>query len=102
MVGGAHSEPPERIRMSKMTAPSLPGYYSELEQAPRLGLTLSSLRRWRRLRVGPANVRTGRCTLYPHGADEKWLSAQQAKAERKPNGSENGRIRRARSVGPTP
>lgn len=66
-----------------MTISTLPGYYSEREQAARLGLALSSLRRWRRQRIGLVSVRVGRRVLYRHGADEEWLSRQQAADERK-------------------
>jgi hypothetical protein len=99
MAAGVHLKPPEPIRMTKMTTPNLPGYYSEREQAARLGLALSSLRRWRRLKFGPTSVRIGRRVLYPHGADEKWLAAQQAATERKPNGSGGRRRGRVRRVG---
>jgi hypothetical protein len=81
-----------------MQSPTIPGYFSEAEQATRLGIGLASLRRWRRLRIGPVSVRVGRRVLYPHGADEKWLATQQAEAERKPNGSA-GRRWRTRGVG---
>jgi hypothetical protein len=83
MDSRVHQKPAEPVRMPKMTAPALPGYYSEQEEAARLGLALSSLRRWRRQKIGPASVRIGRRTLYRYDADEKWLAEEQATAERK-------------------
>jgi hypothetical protein len=85
--------------MPQMRTPQLPGYYSEQEQAERLGLVISSLRRWRRLGIGPASVRIGRRTVYKYGGDEKWLAEQQAKAECEQSQSgkgQGGEIRRGR------
>jgi hypothetical protein len=73
--------------------PKLPGYYSEEEQAARLGITVVQLRRWRRAGIGPNSVRCGRHELYPHGEDEKWLTEKLADAQRKVRG--RGRPRAA-------
>jgi predicted site-specific integrase-resolvase len=68
--------------MKPMNAPELPGFFTEAEQAKRLGIGLATLRRWRRLGVGPKPDRCGRRHLYSHDADAKWLAEQRAEAER--------------------
>jgi predicted site-specific integrase-resolvase len=68
--------------MKPMKKPQLPGYHSEQEEADRLGIGLATLRRWRRIGLGPKAVRCGRRYLYSHDADAKWIAEQQAAAER--------------------
>jgi hypothetical protein len=79
----------------KSRKPTLPGFYSEEEQAERLGISVVQLRRWRRASVGPKSVRCGRRELYPHGGDEKWLAEKLASAETKPALRGRGRPRTA-------
>jgi hypothetical protein len=64
--------------------PTLPGYFSEVEQAARLGISVSQLRRWRRAGRGPRPVSIGRHNLYTHESEAKWLAEQLAAAEQKP------------------
>jgi hypothetical protein len=68
--------------MKPMRAPTIPGYFSEAEQAARAGVTVETLRRWRGKGIGPKHVHIGRHVAYPVGNDEKWIE-QQAEAERK-------------------
>jgi hypothetical protein len=69
--------------MKPMKKPTLPGYFSEEEEAARLGIGLACLRRWRRDGMGPLAVKVGRHVVYPHDSDQKWVAEQQAAAERK-------------------
>lgn len=82
-LGFAESKKPGRPRGASRK-PALPRYYSEEEQAQRLGISVVQLRRWRRAGIGPQSVRCGRHELYPYGEDEKWLTEKLADAQRKP------------------
>jgi hypothetical protein len=63
-----------------MPRPAPQGYYTETEQAVRLGKTKRTLRMWRRRGFGPAFVKMGRDVIYRVGADTEFLS----KLERSP------------------
>jgi hypothetical protein len=80
--------------MKPMQNPTIPGYFSEAEEAARLGIGVATLRRWRRMKIGPASVRVGRRVLYPHDADEKWLAEQHVAAEGRRHSSSDRRARR--------
>jgi len=53
---------------------SLPGYISEQEQAQRLNLTVRTLRKYRRQRIGPPWIKFGGRVIYPEDLD--WLKDQ--------------------------
>jgi len=93
-LGFAESKKAGRPRGAS-SRPSIPGYYSEEEQAKRLGISVVQLRRWRRAAIGPKSVRCGRHELYPHGGDEKWLTEKLAEAQRKATVRGRGRPRLA-------
>jgi hypothetical protein len=59
---------------------SVAGYISEREQAEKHGITLTTLRRWRRRNYGPKGVQVGRKFLYRDDASERWLEEQEAAA----------------------
>jgi hypothetical protein len=71
---------------SKNNRPSIPGYRSEEEQAARLGISIYTLRRWRRAGIGPRPIRLGRNDLYPENEEARFLDEKQAAAEHKPRG----------------
>jgi hypothetical protein len=73
--------------------PAMPGYFTEAEQAARLGISVDRLRGWRREGKGPKSVPVGRSHLYAHGADEQWLAAQQEVAEQRRSPRGRGRPR---------
>jgi helix-turn-helix protein len=66
------------MRSYTSRTPNIPGYFSEREEAERLGIGLVTLRHWRRAGHGPSFIRIGRRYLYPHDADEKWIAEQRA------------------------
>jgi hypothetical protein len=53
--------------------PTKPGSICEAEHAKRLGESLATRRRKRRVGIGPRYVQSGRQTLYPEGDDVKYL-----------------------------
>jgi hypothetical protein len=71
--------------MRPMQRPSLPGFRSEEEEAARLGIGLTTLRRWRRMRTDPPHVKVGRRILYDEDPETeiRWLATQKVEAERK-------------------
>jgi hypothetical protein len=75
-----------------MKSPNVPGWHSEQEEAAERGTTLFTLRKKRRLGIGPLPVKYGRRFLYQDGGFAQWLeqelAEQQAAGERKkcPNG----------------
>jgi DNA-binding transcriptional MerR regulator len=71
-------QPPRRTYRRKK--PVLPGYFDEAEEAELLGVSLSTLRRWKRRKIGPVPITVGRSTLYSIDENERWLAEQQAKA----------------------
>lgn len=75
--------------------PTLPGYFSEEEQAARLGISVPQLRRWRRAGKGPRPVQIGRRNLYAHKSEARWLAEQLAAAEQKQLVRGRGRPRAA-------
>lgn len=53
--------------------PTKPGFICEAEHAKRLGESVATRRRKRRVGIGPRYVQSGRQTLYPEDADVKYL-----------------------------
>jgi hypothetical protein len=53
--------------------PTKPGLICEAEHAKRLGESLATRRRKKRVGIGPRYVQSGRQTLYPEDADVKYL-----------------------------
>jgi hypothetical protein len=76
--------------MKPMRAPNLPGYKTEQEQADRLGWSLATLRRYRRMGGGPPFIMLGRRPMY--GDDTEWLAKQAPRPAEPPR---RGRPRRA-------
>jgi hypothetical protein len=71
-----------------LAKPSIPGYRTEQQQAAVIGISLSTLRRWRKKKYGPRSVRYGRFILYPEDEDTRFLAEQAAATENslKPRG----------------
>jgi hypothetical protein len=57
--------------------PSLPGYRSEVEQAARLGITVRTLRRWRRRGKAPPHLQIGRTVVHSEEGEADWLARQE-------------------------
>jgi hypothetical protein len=55
----------------------LDGYVSEHEEAAALGLTVRTLRSWRKLGKGPNYVKIGRRFFYPLAGNASWLKASE-------------------------
>jgi hypothetical protein len=73
----------ERLLRSACRQPAsrIPGFITDQQQADRLGVTVSTLRRWRRKGYGPKSVKIGRKDYYPETADAEFAAAQLAEAE---------------------
>ena len=85
--------------MNPMKKPQLSGYYTEQEEADRLGLGLVTLGRWRRQGLGPKATKVGRRVIYAHDAEAKWL-AEQGEQRRTP--PKRGRPRSASARNESP
>jgi hypothetical protein len=57
--------------------PSIPGYRSEAEQAARLGVTIRTLRRWRRQGKAPPFLLIGRTVVHSEEGEADWLAQQE-------------------------
>ena len=77
----------------QMKSPNITGHITEDEQAERIGVTKSTLRRWRRRGYGPKHVRIGRVILYTEDADARFLAEQAAAAENQDQTRGRGRSR---------
>src|SRR5215469_11144283 len=74
-----------------MLEPSIPGFITEKVQAAKFGISLATLRRWRKRGYGPSAVRCGRRFLYPEDADAQFLARQAAEAEAQQQPRRRGR-----------
>jgi hypothetical protein len=72
-------------------SPNIHGHISEAEQARRSGVTVSTLRRWRKRGYGPRAVKFGRFVLYPEDSNEQFLAELKAAAENPPRLRGRGR-----------
>jgi hypothetical protein len=68
-------------------------YLTEDEEAEELKKTVRTLRRWRKMRMGPAYTHNGKDVLYRHDWNREWLEAgkrqmPRARAERTSKRSE--------------
>jgi hypothetical protein len=65
-------------------------YLTEQQQAEALGKTVRTLRRWRKMRVGPAYTRNGSVVLYRPDWNREWLEAgkQQMPRAKRPRAAE--------------
>ncbi len=54
---------------------ALVGFFTEGEEAARLGVDLRTLRRWRRAGYGPDATRIGRLVIYSEAAERRFLAA---------------------------
>jgi hypothetical protein len=68
-------------------------YLTEDEEAEELKKTVRTLRRWRKMRMGPAYTHNGKDVLYRHDWNREWLEAgkrqmPRARAERMSKRSE--------------
>ena len=77
-------------------ANGIPGFITEQQLARQLGLSLVTVRRWRRQRCGPKSVRIGRRDYYRVTAVEEFAAEQLAAAEAagKPRTRVRPRVRR--------
>ncbi len=62
--------------------PTIPGFIDETEQATRLGVSITTLRRWGYAGTGPTRVYIGYRPMYQEGADQRWMAEKVAAAER--------------------
>lgn len=76
--------------------PKIAGHITEDEQADRVGITKSTLRRWRRGGYGPRQVKIGRFILYPEDADTRFLAEQAIAAEAQHGPRRRGRLQKQR------
>jgi len=68
-----------------MLEPSIPGFITEKAQAAKSGVSLATLRRWRKRGYGPRAVRYGRRFLYREDADVEFLArVAEAEAQQQP------------------
>jgi hypothetical protein len=56
---------------------TIPGYFSEEEQAKRLGKSVRTLRIWRQRGIGPAWTTIGKTIIYEQDNDRRWLKSQE-------------------------
>jgi len=75
-------------------ASKISGFITEHQLARQLGLTLSTIRRWRRQRYGPQAVTIGRRFYYREDAAQTFAAAQLEKAEAAAEPRRRGRQRR--------
>jgi hypothetical protein len=54
---------------------ALAAYFTEAEEATRLGVDLRTLRRWRRAGYGPDATRVGRLVIYSEAAERRFLAS---------------------------
>lgn len=59
----------------------IPGLNSEESEAKLLGVSVRTLRRWRKLGYGPATTWIGRFPYYTQAAHERFLAAQERTVE---------------------
>ncbi len=85
------------IEKATMTrTPEIPGYVTEETQALRSGVTLWTIRRWRRQGYGPRWAKFGRFVLYAEDANERFIAEEAAAAETRHNPPRRGRPRSPR------
>jgi len=58
-------------------AKGLDGYLTENEEAAALGLTVRTLRSWRKLGKGPPFTKVGKRIFYPIDGNPAWLKANE-------------------------
>jgi hypothetical protein len=59
----------------------VPGLFTEREEAKQLGVSIRSLRRWRRTGYGPRYVQIGRFVYYAPTAHADFLDSQEKAVE---------------------
>jgi hypothetical protein len=75
----------------KRTPPQIPGYIPEESQADRAGVTVSTLRQWRRQGYGPRWSKFGRFVMYAEDANARFIEDQASIAEARRNPRPRGR-----------
>jgi hypothetical protein len=71
-------------------AKSIPGFYTEEEQARRLSVTPRTLRRWRGERYGPNPTVVGRFVYYAEKAEADFLASCQVSLQEQRRGRRRG------------
>jgi hypothetical protein len=79
----------------KGRVPSVLGYILEAEEAARCGITVPTLRKWRRRGYGPKAVKIGRTFMYSDDADTQFLADQATAVENALKPRPRGRPRRS-------
>lgn len=69
------------IRTYRPTAPVLGEWLSPDDLASALGVTVATLRRWARRRIGPPRVKVGHVILYSRASVVSWLAARESGAQ---------------------
>lgn len=55
------------------------GFYSEIELARRVDMSIWGLRAWRRRGYGPESVKIGKCVFYPQVGVDTFLASLSGK-----------------------
>jgi hypothetical protein len=63
----------ENTTMPQNAKTTLDGYFTEHQQALKLGLSVRTLRKWRASGEGPTFVKAGKRVLYACESAEAWL-----------------------------
>jgi len=62
--------------------PSIEGYDTAQETADELAVSIATLVRWRRLRIGPPFTMVGRFPMYNRESKQRWLKSREIKMAR--------------------